>query len=73
LVDYVNSFTKDFLLKKELVDKLTEFNKCRKLVIHNLLTSRENVGAEIEKGISLGKEILNLIEKITSERINKFT
>lgn len=73
LVDYVNAFTKNFPQKKELVAKLTEFNKRRKLVIHNLLTSREDVGEEIEKGILLGKEIINLIEKITSNKIEEFT
>ncbi|GAI02541.1 unnamed protein product, partial [marine sediment metagenome] len=61
-----------FPQKKELVAKLIEFNKCRKLVIHNLLTSREDVGGEIEKGILLGKEIINLIEEITSDKTDEF-
>lgn len=71
LVDYINSFTKDFSQKKELVVRLIEFNKCRKLVIHNLLTSREDVGGEIEKGILLGKEIISLIEEISLDKTNE--
>lgn len=72
LVDYVNSFTKNFHQKKELIAKLIEFNKCRKLVIHNLLTSREDVGGEIEKGILLGKEIISLIEEISLNKTDEF-
>jgi len=72
LVNYINSFTKDFSQKKELITKLTKFNKYRKLVIHNLLTSREDIKGKIEKGVTLGKEIINLIEKITAEKIDRF-
>lgn len=72
LVNYVNSFTKDFSQKKELIVKLTEFNECRKLVIHNLLTSREDVDEEIEKGILSGREVVDLIEKIISDKTDKF-
>jgi len=71
LVDFINEFTSSFPKKKELVKKMTAFNRCRVLLIHNRLTSRENVAEEIEKGVEMGKGIMNLIEDITSTKNKK--
>lgn len=71
LIGYLNSFTENFSQKSELVDKLTEFNKCRNLIIHNLLTSREDADEEIKKGILLGKKITALIDGIVSDKKEK--
>ena len=64
LIDYIQKFIKNFPRKKELVKKLTLFNESRKIIIHNLLTSREDVDSKIEHGIMLGKEITSLIDEI---------
>jgi len=65
LIDYLKSFSEDFEQKGELLEKMEQFNVCRTLVVHNLITSREDVAEEIKRGISLGKEIIVLINKIT--------
>lgn len=64
LVNYVNEFTSSFPEKKRLVNKLTEFNESRKIIVHRLITSRENVEEEIENGILKGKESIDLINEI---------
>ena len=64
LIGYINEFTSSFPEKKKLVNKLTEFNRIRNIVIHRLITSRENVEEEIEKGILKGKESIDLINEI---------
>lgn len=66
LLGYIDKFTNDFPQKKQLLSKLEEFNKSRRIVVHNLLTSREDVEKRIEIGISLTKEISNLVEGLTS-------
>lgn len=64
LIDYISKFTSSFPEKKKLVNKLTEFNRSRNIVIHKLISSRENVEEEIENGILKGKESIDLIDKI---------
>ena len=64
LINYINEFTVSFSEKKKLINKLTEFNESRKIIIHRLITSRENVEEKIEEGILKGKEITKLIDEI---------
>jgi len=66
LIDYISTFTDRFLHKKSLVSELTKFNKIRILVIHNLLTSRKDLKDRIKEGILSGKEVIKLIDTITS-------
>jgi len=73
LIDYIRSSTKNFFQKKKLIASLTKFNECRKLAIHNLATSREDVGLKIIEGIVFGKEIIGLIDGITSTRSTIFS
>jgi len=70
-IDYINRFTDSFSQKTQLITDLVEFNRVRKLVIHNLITSRENVEKEIENGILVGKQIIELIDNITSNKIDE--
>lgn len=67
LVGYIDEFTTSFPNKKELLDKLTKFNTNRKTIIHNLVSSREDAEKKIIEGIALGKEITDLIDKITNK------
>jgi len=67
LIDYIKSFSEDFDQKSELLGKMEQFNGCRILIIHNILTSREDVEGEIKKGIFLGKEIILLIDGIAKQ------
>lgn len=66
LINYISEFTNSFPEKRKLVNKLTEFNESRKILIHNRLTSREDVEEKMKKGISLHTEIIDLINKITN-------
>lgn len=65
LIDYIGYSSNKFTQKQQLINKLTEFNEYRKLMIHNLVTSRENVDKKIEKGLLVGREIIALIDQIT--------
>lgn len=64
LINYINEFTISFSEKKNLISKLTEFNESRKVIIHRLISSRENVEEKIENGILKGKESIDLIDRI---------
>lgn len=67
LINYINEFTISFIEKKKLINKLTEFNESRKVLVHKLVSSRENAEMEIENGILKGKEITDLIDKIVNQ------
>ena len=66
LINYIDEFTISFSEKKKLIKKIAEFNESRKIIIHRLITSRENVEKRIEDGILKGKEITDLIDEIVN-------
>jgi len=47
--------------------ELINYIKSRKVLIHKLVSSRENAEMEIENGILKGKEITDLIDKIVNK------
>ena len=68
LVDYISGHTKKFNKKKNLVKKLSDFNDCRKIIIHNLCSSREDINSLINNGIILYGEIEDLIKDIVGDK-----
>ncbi|MFA5030836.1 MAG: hypothetical protein WC495_04565 [Patescibacteria group bacterium] len=62
LIGILTGCVKDFDMPDTLLDKLADFKRVRNLIIHNRLTSRENVNDEIKNGTTLALEIINLME-----------
>lgn len=61
---FIYNHTKDFDKRDALLEKLSNFIGYRNLIFHNLLSSRINLGEEIDQGLSLGTELQHLLEDL---------
>lgn len=61
LIGILRDCVDGYEIPPKLLDKLMEFKQIRNLVIHNRLTSRQNVNEKIDDGVLLAQEIINLI------------